>query len=220
MILKAPRNNGFTIVELLIVVVVIAILAAITIVAYNGIQKQAVTTSYAATIDSLEKQIQIGIINGKLTNLDTGGAFVCAGMQSDFSVSDGLAAGQCSTTSNYLTAPNSPVYANDTISATLKSAGVRLPGELTYTSRPGIGGSGGISARGIVLYADTQQIALWWYPPDTTSCGRASNETEALISLIKSIPASLTSYQNNYGPDWENTVRTALGGWCSLKIKK
>ena len=30
-------NQGFTIVELLIVVVVIAILAAITIIAYNGI---------------------------------------------------------------------------------------------------------------------------------------------------------------------------------------
>ncbi|MCB8045019.1 prepilin-type N-terminal cleavage/methylation domain-containing protein [Microbacterium oxydans] len=34
-------QRGFTIVELMIVVVVIAILAAITIVAYNGIQKRA-----------------------------------------------------------------------------------------------------------------------------------------------------------------------------------
>ena len=34
-------KGGFTIVELLIVIVVIAILAAITIVAYNGIQNQA-----------------------------------------------------------------------------------------------------------------------------------------------------------------------------------
>ena len=33
--------RGFTIVELLIVIVVIAILAAITIVAYNGIQNRA-----------------------------------------------------------------------------------------------------------------------------------------------------------------------------------
>lgn len=37
----ARKKSGFTIVELLIVVVVIAILATITIVAYNGIQNQA-----------------------------------------------------------------------------------------------------------------------------------------------------------------------------------
>lgn len=35
------KNSGFTIVELLIVIVVIGILAAITIVAYNGIQERA-----------------------------------------------------------------------------------------------------------------------------------------------------------------------------------
>ncbi|AHB42007.1 Prepilin-type cleavage/methylation protein [Candidatus Saccharibacteria bacterium RAAC3_TM7_1] len=38
------RPGGFTIVELLIVIVVIAILAAITIVAYNGIQTRAKNT--------------------------------------------------------------------------------------------------------------------------------------------------------------------------------
>ena len=38
--MKSPRS-GFTIVELLIVIVVIAILAAITIVAFNGIQERA-----------------------------------------------------------------------------------------------------------------------------------------------------------------------------------
>lgn len=44
---SAQRNtqNGFTIVELLIVVVVIAILAAITVVAYNGITQRAVESS-------------------------------------------------------------------------------------------------------------------------------------------------------------------------------
>ncbi|MDB5165339.1 MAG: Fimbrial protein, partial [Candidatus Saccharibacteria bacterium] len=39
------KQRGFTIVELLIVIVVIGILAAITIVAYNGIQNRARVSS-------------------------------------------------------------------------------------------------------------------------------------------------------------------------------
>jgi prepilin-type N-terminal cleavage/methylation domain-containing protein len=58
------RNRGFTIVELLIVIVVIGILAAITIVAYNGVQSRARATQYqsdAGTIDS--KAESYGSIN-------------------------------------------------------------------------------------------------------------------------------------------------------------
>ena len=47
------KERGFTIVELLIVIVVIAILAAITIVAYNGIQNRA----KASTAQSLASQV-------------------------------------------------------------------------------------------------------------------------------------------------------------------
>lgn len=49
------KERGFTIVELLIVIVVIAILAAITIIAYNGIQNRAKTAQYQADANAIVK---------------------------------------------------------------------------------------------------------------------------------------------------------------------
>jgi prepilin-type N-terminal cleavage/methylation domain-containing protein len=52
------RNQGFTIVELLIVVVVIAILAAITIVSYTGITNRANAAAAQETASNLQKKIE------------------------------------------------------------------------------------------------------------------------------------------------------------------
>jgi prepilin-type N-terminal cleavage/methylation domain-containing protein len=51
------KNNGFTIVELLIVIVVIGILAAITMVAYNNIKAQATDAERKTDIDSVSKAL-------------------------------------------------------------------------------------------------------------------------------------------------------------------
>ena len=53
------RNNsfGFTIVELLVVIVVIAILAAISIVAYNGIQTRARDSQRMTDIGAVQKAL-------------------------------------------------------------------------------------------------------------------------------------------------------------------
>jgi len=51
------RETGFTIVELLIVIVVIGILAAITIVAYNGISSKATIASLQADLENSNKQL-------------------------------------------------------------------------------------------------------------------------------------------------------------------
>lgn len=52
------KERGFTIVELLIVIVVIAILAAIVIVAYNGIQNRAKTQSAQSAAANVQKKIE------------------------------------------------------------------------------------------------------------------------------------------------------------------
>lgn len=71
--MKAPvKQTGFTIVELLIVIVVIGILAAITIVAYNGIQNRAYDTSVQNDLVSIAKKMQTeGVTNGDVYPMPT-----------------------------------------------------------------------------------------------------------------------------------------------------
>lgn len=61
MSIKPTRQalRGFTIVELLIVIVVIGILAAITIVAYNGIQERARKTTLISDLSAGAKQLKL-----------------------------------------------------------------------------------------------------------------------------------------------------------------
>jgi prepilin-type N-terminal cleavage/methylation domain-containing protein len=55
----AVTRRGFTIVELLIVIVVIAVLAAITIVAYNGIQQRANNAKTMSAVEAYVKYLQM-----------------------------------------------------------------------------------------------------------------------------------------------------------------
>lgn len=66
------KSQGFTIVELLIVVVVIAILAAITIVSYNGITSRANQSSAKASAASVLKKAEaFNADNGVYPRLST-----------------------------------------------------------------------------------------------------------------------------------------------------
>ncbi len=64
---------GFTIVELLIVIVVIAILAAISVVAYNGVQNRARDSSRQSDISALAKAFSLyKVDNGTAAGLGSG----------------------------------------------------------------------------------------------------------------------------------------------------
>jgi len=60
---RATRQKGFTIVELLIVVVVIAILAAITIIGYNGITQRAKESVAKDAVATAMKKIAVAAVD-------------------------------------------------------------------------------------------------------------------------------------------------------------
>lgn len=73
------NKRGFTIVELLIVIVVIAILAAITIVAYSGIQNRANDVAVQSDLANIAKKYELYKVDNNIypygATLNTGAAF-------------------------------------------------------------------------------------------------------------------------------------------------
>lgn len=68
------KRNGFTIVELLIVIVVIAILASISIVAYNGVQQRANEARLSSDINGIKKGMELYKLDkGKYPSCNSGG---------------------------------------------------------------------------------------------------------------------------------------------------
>ncbi len=57
------HTKGFTIVELLIVIVVIAILASVTIVAYNGVQNRASDSSVQSDLRTISKKLELARVD-------------------------------------------------------------------------------------------------------------------------------------------------------------
>lgn len=56
---SSKNKNGFTIVELLIVIVVIAILASVTVVTFNGTQQRATFSKYQTELKSIVKALEL-----------------------------------------------------------------------------------------------------------------------------------------------------------------
>lgn len=182
---ESPRR-GFTIVELLIVIVVIAILAAITLVAYNGIQTRANDTRIRDAAAKFATALQLWAIDHGSTlkgNWGSTTATLSSGNCSDGSGSGfaGSGAYQC-TTEDFLRA-GGYLPANFTSS---------LPRNTLYYNQPGgfdlmIYGCG---APGLyALYWTLQQPTS----QDTTSLNTAFNQCDG------GNPASQHVARDSYG---------------------
>ena len=57
--MKWARQKGFTIVELLIVIIVIAILAAVTIIAFNGVQSRAAQAAAQSSVTNAIRKVEL-----------------------------------------------------------------------------------------------------------------------------------------------------------------
>lgn len=145
------KPRGFTIVELFIVIVVIGILAAITIVAFNGVQTRANNTAKSTAVSQIQKLIQSYVATYDRFPLESGA--VCAS-------ADGL----CT---------NSSGTVNTTSNATLMTE-LRKVGEPPRMNQAAVGGSYGVQYiwEAATVSGNATQVRLeFWMDGTNVNCG-------------------------------------------------
>lgn len=147
---RAPQQ-AFTIVELLIVIVVIGILAAITIVAYSGIQNRA--RAAALQSDSLQAAKQL-----KLFQAESGK--YPATVSTDCTASPDSTTNKCLKLSggNTIKSYSSP-SPNDTFNLTIADAGNTLSSTVTDSTNPSVVSGGGGAFDGVTVGSQTWATA-------------------------------------------------------------
>ncbi len=163
------NRKGFTIVELLIVIVVIGVLVAIAIVAYTGVQARANDTKIRSAANQLEKSIMAWAVQ-------TGSATIPGGLGSTVPPSangcvDGVS-GWFSNTTGYVCAAEDHLVAQKVIP---EGFSAKLPPNTYYGNPP----NGRLS---LMLYKCTSapgRYALFWTLQRPTA-----EETESINSVV------------------------------------
>lgn len=172
-------GSGFTIVELLIVIVVIAILAAITIVSYSNITAQSKSAEMLARVDAYTKALklyqgengaypQVLPAESGLTNS------ACLGSTSDFPADANFASGQC-----YKQTPSTTLSPSPTLNGQLKKFISTLP---SGSAPLAISSDNSMYVKGILYtYIDASTAFIQFFQAGSNQkCGRgtASNTSQ------------------------------------------
>ncbi|OYW43862.1 hypothetical protein B7Z28_00540 [Candidatus Saccharibacteria bacterium 32-45-3] len=102
---KLPKTisnrSGFTIIELLVVIVVIGILATITVTGYNGVKERALSTKAASIANSYARLLQLyKSETGSYPLASQSSIYICMGEPSHYPAETGMYAGNCTHTSS------------------------------------------------------------------------------------------------------------------------
>ncbi len=181
---SAPLT-GFTIVELLIVIVVIGILASITVVAFRGVQQRATSTAYVSSIDHWEKVMRAEYATtGKLP---TTASYICLGTAaSNFSANSEMVSGSCGQLVDSTGAVFNFMYDQSFTDQFQLKSNFRN-GLLSQIKRQPLPDNGSVIMRGAMVritnVSGTTRVDLVWYPEAKNTCGRGADAWAAITTI-------------------------------------
>ncbi len=192
--IKQPQNSqGFTIVELLVVIVVIAILASVSVVAYNGIQDRANASKAASAVEQYAKVFQIyKVEEGEFPHSDSVNA-VCLGPPNSFPSTGVFDEGSCASWGEGQGFQQH--YANEEINDALQSVITQIPSAtlstVVATSNRDGWSSPSPSYRGIIYHNygyPTKTAHIHYFLKGTQACPQGDAHayggiTECVVSL-------------------------------------